>query len=422
MKKIRINQNSLIVIASISVLILLVVSAQVSLFSTDNAPVDRPSSSSSIRSRLKDSVVVVNVTERPPHMFFCDRIHFGGFPVYSQLFAQIFPEYKWLDMEKEYTAEQERRISNRRRRNKKKKDPIVHYRPHSEPYDIVLHHYDQTMCSPLVFRFMWQFYHGKTIFVYPEGHDTTRPIIRPGQFIDMGPLHSRDGGDDLPLTFLQVCFWSNLSEETRAGFLYGDRRRRSQNNTQKHYLIYANSNCIPFREDAFLRLSTIAESHYGGKCHGKVGTIEIDEQQHKISERENDVKLGNFHDNIHIFSEYKFCLVMEHQSSDGYITEKILNAFLGGCIPIYYGTKQIFQIFNSKAFVFYEPEDNNNLDQIRKLQKNPDLYDRMLREPIFAEGNETIRKYFSFSDSYGDGYLRKKIRSRVGLDRIRFVS
>ena len=33
------------------------------------------------------------------------------------------------------------------------------------------------------------------------------------------------------------------------------------------------------------------------------------------------------------FSYFRFCFVLENRRHEGYITEKIINAFLGGCIP-----------------------------------------------------------------------------------------
>ena len=33
------------------------------------------------------------------------------------------------------------------------------------------------------------------------------------------------------------------------------------------------------------------------------------------------------------FRHYRFCLVLENHYLEGYITEKIMNAFGGGCIP-----------------------------------------------------------------------------------------
>ena len=42
----------------------------------------------------------------------------------------------------------------------------------------------------------------------------------------------------------------------------------------------------------------------------------------------------------------KLSIPMENQKGDGYITEKILNAFTSGAIPIYWGSSNINQFFN----------------------------------------------------------------------------
>jgi hypothetical protein len=87
---------------------------------------------------------------------------------------------------------------------------------------------------------------------------------------------------------------------------------------------------------------------------------------------------------------------MENSVAPGYISEKILLAFLGGCIPIYYGTVEIFDIFNHNAFVFYNVSDPAPaLDRIRLLEENITAYMQVSRdEPILAHGNVTIDKYF----------------------------
>ena len=57
---------------------------------------------------------------------------------------------------------------------------------------------------------------------------------------------------------------------------------------------------------------------------------------------------------------------------DAYITEKILNAFLGGSVPVYYGTTKIFELFNKDAFVYYDPGDPDKaLKRIEFLDSNP---------------------------------------------------
>lgn len=59
-----------------------------------------------------------------------------------------------------------------------------------------------------------------------------------------------------------------------------------------------------------------------------------------------------YNDKLHKrYSNYTFMMAMENTISPGYITEKILNSFIAGAIPIYYGTDEIKNVFNSNAFI-----------------------------------------------------------------------
>jgi len=41
---------------------------------------------------------------------------------------------------------------------------------------------------------------------------------------------------------------------------------------------------------------------------------------------------------IETISNYKFCICAENVEYDGYVTEKIIDCFIAGTIPIYFGT------------------------------------------------------------------------------------
>ena len=105
-----------------------------------------------------------------------------------------------------------------------------------------------------------------------------------------------------------------------------------------------------------------------------------------------------------------------------YVTEKILMAFLGGCIPIYYGSELVFDIFNRDSFVYYDIENSQPaIDPVHKLEENPSEYSKMLRKPILAYGDETVAEFFSFSDDIGVGRLKTKIRNKLKLGSYEFV-
>ena len=107
---------------------------------------------------------------------------------------------------------------------------------------------------------------------------------------------------------------------------------------------------------------------------------------------------------------------MENTKLSGYITEKIILAYMGGCIPIYWGTNDVFDVFHKDSFVYYDIENPNEaLRELSMLQSNKTLLEWKQRAPILANGNQTIDKYFSFSQDVGNGQLRKQIRQMMGI-------
>jgi hypothetical protein len=85
---------------------------------------------------------------------------------------------------------------------------------------------------------------------------------------------------------------------------------------------------------------------------------------------------------------------MENADINGYITEKIMNAFLAGAIPIYWGTKYIKEIFNEKAFIYVN--DFSSLEECAKyiveLNNNKDRMKKMVAEPVFK--NNIVPDYY----------------------------
>ena len=94
-------------------------------------------------------------------------------------------------------------------------------------------------------------------------------------------------------------------------------------------------------------------------------------------------------------------------------------AFIGGCIPIYYGSVEIFDIFNKNSFVFYNISNPQPaLDLVENLESNETRYEEMMGEPIAANGKVTIEEYFSFNNSIGNGVLKKRIREKLSLSHL----
>ena len=94
---------------------------------------------------------------------------------------------------------------------------------------------------------------------------------------------------------------------------------------------------------------------------------------------------------IDFSKKYKFCLALENSSVEGYTTEKIVEAFASGCIPIYWGNPAISSEFNEDAFINCANYDNwqDLIDDIKRIDESPELYLKMMHEPII-KGNAKL--------------------------------
>ncbi|GFH56613.1 hypothetical protein CTEN210_13089 [Chaetoceros tenuissimus] len=185
---------------------------------------------------------------------------------------------------------------------------------------------------------------------------------------------------------------------------------------REKFLIYANSNCVKFRETAVFELSSIGTVYCSGKCQGK--KIGLNSSENIINIRkEYKINVGNWWKNVDLYREFQFCFVMEHEKDHkSYITEKILLAYSAGCIPIYYGPDLIFDIFNKNSFVFYNISNPSPaLKIVKELRNDKEKMKEMKNQKILSNGYKTLQKYFSFNDEVGDGHLKKILREKIGL-------
>ena len=100
----------------------------------------------------------------------------------------------------------------------------------------------------------------------------------------------------------------------------------------------------------------------------------------------------------------------DHNNIEGYITEKLMDACLGGAIPIYAGWFDEYdaKIFNKDRILFYNSKDELSFEkvykQIKELLENKEKLISFYRQPVFCEtAFETIQKlrndFVSFSTS-----------------------
>lgn len=107
---------------------------------------------------------------------------------------------------------------------------------------------------------------------------------------------------------------------------------------------------------------------------------------------------GPIKDKFAFDQTHKFSICFENCSQIGYTTEKIVEAFAAGCIPIYYGNPEIGVEFNTKAFVNVH-EFNTLEDAVKRIieiDQNDELYKKIKSEPIFIGDTFLYMKLHDF--------------------------
>ena len=185
--------------------------------------------------------------------------------------------------------------------------------------------------------------------------------------------------------FPHIC-WHITSER----IITLKQKKFKQINERDNFLIYLACNCVPER-DLFFKLIDKKHTgcHAGGKC---CNNINLGDKFGRDSFKNNSV----------IFNNYKFVLCMENEYTPGYITEKILNAYLGGSIPIYKGdTETVNKFFNPKSFINIDNYKNFEecIDYIIDLSNDPKRMYDIQQMNIFKDGKVPEEFLYNEKDS-----------------------
>jgi hypothetical protein len=107
-------------------------------------------------------------------------------------------------------------------------------------------------------------------------------------------------------------------------------------------------------------------------------------------------------DKLDLISNYKFNICFENTLDPGYVTEKLLEAKIAGCIPIYWGDKKSEVDFNKKCFINYADfESVNDLaTYINKLYSSKDAMEEIIAEPLF-NSPPSLAELYEFFDKVG---------------------
>ena len=166
-----------------------------------------------------------------------------------------------------------------------------------------------------------------------------------------------------------VFFWSNINN-------FHNSRDKVLNSPKRQKFcaaLISNFNSTDgFRLKFIKELEKYKKIDFGGKVYNNIGR--------------------SVEDKIKFLSQYKFSIAMENSEGDGYISEKIVDAFLSGTIPIYYGDYMIDEYINPKAYILIKGEKDlqKKIEYIKKIDNNDEIYKYILKEKVLLDNNIVI--------------------------------
>lgn len=99
---------------------------------------------------------------------------------------------------------------------------------------------------------------------------------------------------------------------------------------------------------------------------------------------------------IEMYKPYKFVVAYENSVIPGYITEKVLTAYLASSIPIYFGTSTVHEIFNNESMIFCNDFQSleDCIDYIVHVNNHYDVYSKMVSANPFKNISQFCGSFF----------------------------
>jgi hypothetical protein len=256
-------------------------------------------------------------------------------------------------------------------------------------------------------------FRGTVVYVDGEGHRVQISTKRPILYLGMNDKNIiRNIANKQGLKIVQSIHvlwgaWNMLGASTKEQLKRLQEPRAYQN--RDGFMAYVHSNCRPHREKLFNSFVELAIANKFplptayGKCVGKY-------PQTKAKKRDPGYRSELATQAL--MAQCRFVLSGEPNKNKGYFTEKIINAFVSGAIPVVWGSEVVSDIFNFESYIYV---GNSNisavLDEVKYLQTNVSAYKEKLAKPILNK--HSLKKYFSLTDTVGGGFLKQKIRRAV---------
>lgn len=187
-----------------------------------------------------------------------------------------------------------------------------------------------------------------------------------------------------------------------------DRKNIAYVSNDKDFCSFVCSNCFAddIRAKMYNVLSRYKKINSGGRYLNNIG--------------------GPVLDKLEFQKKHKFAIAFENSSYDGYVTEKLVDAFAAGVVPIYFGDPNIHFEFNEKAFINGHRFDTLEaiVERVKELDNNDTLYLSVLNSnPILLDkrGNKDLELFLYAIFDQAEEKARRRPHSRQSIEYESFV-
>eukprot|EP00947_MAST-08B_sp_MAST-8B-sp1_P004018 g4018.t1 len=246
-------------------------------------------------------------------------------------------------------------------------------------------------------------------------------------------------------------------------------RRIAEWRRRPYLAAYLSHQCYPHREQFFDLLASFAEAHpqHGavhalGRCHGSNSSraslrpsTRFDylrsggsgggrsssgdggrgnsstPQGRQQQEEDPPQQLHYLDEAVLLYSQYKFVIAFENHRVDGYVTEKIVNGFLAGAVPLYWGDDAFARsVFRPETFIAVSGDDGGDggggggsaieEDGVEQAARRAKLYDTALDQIRLLLSNDNGDDGNDGSDDDDEG--EEEVEEEGSKARLRVLS
>ena len=110
-------------------------------------------------------------------------------------------------------------------------------------------------------------------------------------------------------------------------------------------------------------------------------------------------KLDNKIDGL---KDYRFSITVENAKEDYYFTEKLIDCFVTGTIPIYWGCPSIGNFFDTNGIITF-----NTVEELQEILNN--------LEGVYESKIDSVKTNFNLAMTYrvGDDLVYEKIKNEI---------